>query len=90
MRYRGGRLTSYLLFPDDLGNFTFQPFLQLLVPIPHPPLEMRALEASVPQPKFVEKFRLMLETFSRLLVHRVFKKLLSSSDIVRENTTRKN
>ena len=60
------------------------------MPIPHPPLEMRALEACISQPKFVEDFRLVLEPLSRLLVYRVFKQLLPGGSIVRKDTTREN
>ena len=60
------------------------------MPIPHPPLEMRTLKASVSQPKSVKDFRLVLETLGRLLIHRIFKQLLSGSDVVRKDTTREN
>ena len=84
------RLTNLLLLLHDVRDFTFQPLLQLLMPIPHPPLKMRTLKASVSQPKSVEDFRLVLETLSCLLIHRVFKQLLSGSDIVGKDTTREN
>lgn len=35
-----GILTNPFLFLDDLSNLTLQPLLQLLMPFPHPPLEM--------------------------------------------------
>lgn len=83
----GDRLTNTLLFLDDLSDLALQPLLQLLVPVPHPPLEMQTFEASVSQPKLLETFCLVFETLSRLLVHGIFKQLLSSSGIVREDTT---
>lgn len=85
----GDRLTGFLLFLDDLGNLALQPLLQLLVPIPHPPLQMRTLKASIRQPKFIEDFRLVLETFGRFLVHGIFKQLLPSGDIISKDTTGK-
>jgi hypothetical protein len=51
---------------------------------------MRTFKGTVSQPKFVEDFRLVPETLSRLLVHGVFKQLLSGGDIVRKDTTREN
>ena len=43
------RLTD-ILFLDDVHDLTFQPLLQLLIPVPHPPLQIRTLEAPVSQP----------------------------------------
>ena len=71
-RWSGDRLTSLFLVLDDLSDLTLQPLLQLLMPVPHPPLEMRPLETSVSQPKLVKDFRLVFEALSRLLVHRIF------------------
>lgn len=84
------KLTNLLLCLDNVGDITSQLFLQLLMQIPHPPLETRTLKASVSQPKSVEDFRLVLETFNRLLMHGVFKQLLSGGDAIRKDTAREN
>ena len=48
---------------------------------------MRTLKASICQSKFVKNFGLVLETLSCLFVHGIFKQLLSSGNIIGEDTT---
>lgn len=57
------------------------------MPVPHPSLEVRALEASVTQAKLVKDLCLMFEALSRLFVHGVFKEFLPCCNVIRKDAS---
>ena len=73
--------THDTLLDDHIVHFGLDTLLKLLVPLPHPSLEVIRLEALARQPELVHHLRLVLQPLDRDVVHRLFQKTLTGCDV---------